>query len=193
MELLENKIRESAAVLPGDVLRVDSFLNHQIDVELVSELGKEWYERFKNCGVTKIVTIESSGIGIACIAAQYFKVPVVYAKKTRSSTIGNDYYSTRVVSYTHGQSYEVLISKKYLDPSDKILLIDDFLAHGSALKVLINLSEMSGAKVVGAGVAIEKAYQNGGKDIRAMGYRVESLAKIVSMDIKSGIIFAEDK
>lgn len=191
MELLENKIKECAEVLPGDVLRVDSFLNHQIDVDLVSKLGKEWYERFKDSGVTKIVTIESSGIGIACIAAQYFGVPVVYAKKTRSSTIGNDYYSTRVVSYTHGQSYEVLISKKYLSSNDRILLIDDFLAHGSALKVLINLSEMSDAKVVGAGVAIEKAYQNGGKDIRAMGYRVESLAKIASMDIKSGIVFAE--
>lgn len=189
MELLENKIKNCAEVLPGDVLRVDSFLNHQIDVALVSELGKEWYERFKDSGVTKIVTIESSGIGIACIVAQYFNVPVVYAKKTRSSTIGNDYYSTRVVSYTHGQSYEVLISKKYLSNQDKILLIDDFLAHGSALKVLINLTEMSGAKVVGAGVAIEKAYQNGGKDIRAMGYRVESLAKIKSMNVKEGVIF----
>jgi len=192
MELLKKKIIKDGEVLPGDVLRVDSFLNHQIDIELVSKLGEEWYKLFKDEGVTKILTIESAGIGLACIAAQYFKVPVVYAKKTRSSTIGKDFYSTRVVSYTHGQSYEVIISKKYISADDKILLIDDFLAHGSALKVLINLSEMAGAKVVGAGVAIEKAYQNGGSDLRSLGYRVESLARIKSMSQSGGVVFAED-
>lgn len=191
MELLKEKIINDGEVLPGDVLRVDSFLNHRIDVELISKLGEEWYRLFKDEGVTKILTIESAGIGLACIAAQYFKVPVVYAKKTRSSTVGKDFYSTRVVSYTHGQSYEVLVSKKYISPDDRILLIDDFLAHGSALKVLINLAEMAGATVVGAGVAIEKAYQNGGQDLRSLGYRVEALARIESMSQADGVTFAD--
>ena len=191
MELLKKKIVNDGEVLPGDVLRVDSFLNHRIDVELISKLGEEWYKLFGNEGVTKILTIESAGIGLACIAAQYFKVPVVYAKKTRSSSIGKDFYSTRVVSYTHGQSYEVLISKKYIDKNDRILLIDDFLAHGSALKVLINLAEMAGATVVGAGVAIEKAYQNGGADLRSLGYRVEALARIKSMSQTEGVVFED--
>ena len=191
MELLKKKIVNDGEVLPGDVLRVDSFLNHRIDVELISKLGEEWYKLFGNEGVTKILTIESAGIGLACITAQYFKVPVVYAKKTRSSSIGKDFYSTRVVSYTHGQSYEVLISKKYIDKNDRILLIDDFLAHGSALKVLINLAEMAGATVVGAGVAIEKAYQNGGADLRSLGYRVEALARIKSMSQTEGVVFED--
>ena len=181
MELLNKKILENAEILPGAVLRVDSFLNHQIDVELVSACGKEWYERFKDEGITKILTIESSGIGIACLTAQYFGVPVVYAKKTRSATIGDDFYSTKVVSYTHGQVYEVYISKKFINPGDKILLIDDFLANGSALKVLIHLAEMGGAEIAGAGIVIEKAYQNGGKNLRELGYRIESLAKIKEM------------
>ena len=191
MELLKQKIITDGEVLPGDVLRVDSFLNHRIDVELISKLGEEWYRLFKDEGVTKILTIESAGIGLACIAAQYFNVPVVYAKKTRSSAIGKDFYSTRVVSYTHGQSYEVLISKKFISSDDRILLIDDFLAHGSALKVLINLAEMAGATVVGAGVAIEKAYQNGGADLRSLGYRVEALARIQSMSQTGGVVFAD--
>ena len=191
MKLLEDKIKSEGRVIAGSVLKVDTFLNHQIDVKLVSECGKAWYNPFKDEGVTKILTIESSGIGIACLTAQYFDVPVVYAKKTRSANHNKDTYSTKVVSYTHGQSYEVVISKELISKDDKILLIDDFLAHGSALKVLINLAEMAGATVVGAGVAIEKAYQNGGKDIRSLGYRIESLAKIVSMD-DDHIIFAED-
>ena len=191
MELLKQRILKDGEVMPGDVLRVDSFLNHQVDVNLVSECAKEWYELFKNDGVTKILTIESAGIGIACITAQYFKVPVLYAKKTRGTYIGDDVYSTKVVSYTHGQTYEVRVAKKYIDPNDRILLIDDFLANGSALKVLINLAERGGATVVGAGVAIEKAYQKGGKDIRALGYRIESLARIESMSREKGIIFAD--
>ena len=190
MELLNKKIMESAEILPGEVLRVDSFLNHQIDVQLLSECGKIWYEKFKDSGVTKILTIESSGIGIACLAAQHFGVPVVYAKKTRSSTLGDDFYSTKVVSYTHGQVYDVYVSKKFISPDDKILLIDDFLANGSALKVLIHLAELGGAEVVGAGVVIEKCYANGGHDLRELGYRVESLAKIKSL--KNGKIELED-
>ena len=190
MKLLKDRIIKDGRVVASDVLKVDSFLNHKLDIDLLSELGKAWYEKFKDEGVTKIVTIESSGIALACLTAQYFKVPVVYAKKTRSSNIGSDFYSTKVVSYTRGQSYEVLISKEHIFSDDRILLIDDFLAHGSALKVLINLTELAGATVVGAGIAIEKAYQNGGKDIRSMGYRVESLAKIASMS--NGEIKFED-
>ncbi len=191
MELLEQRILKDGVVLPGNVLKVDSFLNHQVDVEFLSKCSAEWYDRFKDEGITKILTIESSGIAIACIAAQHFKVPVVYAKKSRGTSFGDDVYSTKVVSYTHGQVYEVRISKKYITPDDRILLIDDFLANGSALKVLINLAERGGATVVGAGIAIEKAYQRGGKDIRDMGYRVESLAKIQSMSPSEGIVFVK--
>jgi len=191
MQELKEKIIKEGTILPGSVLRVDSFLNHQIDVELVSKCGKRWYELFKDEGITKILTIESAGIGIAALTAQYFGVPVVYAKKTRSSVIGEDYYSTKVVSYTHGQVYDVIVSKKYISENDRILLVDDFLANGSALKVLINLAEMGGAKVVGAGIVIEKAYQNGGQDIRSLGYRIESLAKIASMNIEDGIKFVD--
>lgn len=182
MEMLKKKILEDAEILPGSVLRVDSFLNHQVDVALLSECGKRWFELFKDAGITKILTIESSGIGIACLTAQYFGVPVVYAKKSRSATIGNDFYSTKVVSYTHGQSYEIFISKKFIKPDDRILIVDDFVANGSALKVLINLAEKGGATVVGAGVAIEKLDKDGGKLLRELGYRVESLAKIKSLD-----------
>ena len=192
MKLLKDRIEKDGVVLYGDVLRVDSFLNHQIDIQLINELGKEWHRLFGDCGVTKIMTIESSGIALACATAQYFNVPVVYAKKSRGSNASPDYYSTRVVSYTHGQSYEVTVSKKYISKEDRILLIDDFLAHGSALKVLINLAEMGGATIVGAGVAIEKAYQNGGADIRSMGYRVESLASIKKMTDDGKIEFVED-
>ena len=178
MELLKKKIIEQAEVLPGDILKVDSFLNHQIDIELISKCGKMWYEKFKNEGITKILTIESSGIAIASLTAQHFGVPVVYAKKIRSATNGSEFYSTKVVSYTHSQSYEVVVSKKFITSDDKILLIDDFLANGSALKGLITLAEMGGAKVIGAGVVIEKEYEHGGKDIRELGYKIESLAKI---------------
>lgn len=178
MELLKKKIEEFAEVLPGDVIKVDSFLNHQIDVELISACGKEWFETYKDKGVTKILTIESSGIAIASLTAQYFNVPVLYAKKTKSATIGNDFFSTKVVSYTHSQAYDVVVSKKFISPDDKILIIDDFLANGSAIKGLISLAEMGGAKVVGAGVVIEKQYEHGGKDIRDLGYKIESLAKI---------------
>lgn len=182
MEMLKKKILEESEILPGSVLRVDSFLNHQVDVELVRACGEEWYKLFKDEDVTKILTIESSGIGIACLTAQFFGVPVVYAKKSRSATIGNDFYSKKVVSYTHGQSYEIIVSKKFIKPDDRILIIDDFVANGSALKVLINLAEKGGATVVGAGVAIEKLDKDGGKLLRELGYRVESLAKIKSLD-----------
>lgn len=189
MKLLEERIIKDGKVLAGDVLKVDSFLNHQIDVELVSALGAEWKRLFENDGVTKILTIEASGIGIACLAAQYFKVPVVFAKKSKSSNIGNDFYTSSVVSYTHGQTYKVIVSKKYINEGDRILIIDDFLANGSALKALISICEKGGATVVGAGIAIEKAYQAGGNEIRERGYRVESLAKISYMNDTDGIVF----
>ena len=190
MELLKNKIMECAEVLPGDVIKVDSFVNHQIDVELIAACGKEWYEMYKDECITKIITIESSGIAIASLTAQYFKVPVVYAKKTKSATIGNNFYSTKVVSYTHSQTYDVVMSKKFITPDDRILIIDDFLANASALKGLISLAEMGGAKVVGAGIVIEKQYEHGGKDIRDLGYRIESLAKIKKIE-DGKIVFGE--
>lgn len=192
MKLLEDRILKDGTVSAGDVLKVDSFLNHQIDVELLESLAEEWYTRFRDCGVTKILTIESSGIALATLVAKRFKVPVVFAKKSKSQNLGANVFSSRVVSYTRGQAYEVLISKDYILKSDKILLIDDFLARGSALKVLINLAERGGAEVVGAGIAIEKAYQNGGKDIRSMGYRIESLAKIKNMSKDGSIEFEKD-
>ncbi len=181
MKELKEKILKEAIILPGGGLRVDSFLNHQIDTGLVSKCGKRWYELFKDAGVTKILTVESAGIGIAALTAMYFGVPVVYAKKGKNAYMGNDFYSAKVVSYTHGQVAEIVVSKSYINKGDKILLIDDFLSNGSALKVLISLAEMGGAEVVGAGVVIEKCFQNGGKDLRDMGYRIESLAKIDSM------------
>lgn len=181
MELLEQRILKDGRVLPGNVLKVDSFLNHQIDIDLVDALGAEWKRRYAGEKITKILTIEASGIGIACIAARHFGVPVVFAKKSKSSNIGNDFYTTPVVSYTHGNTYDVIVSKKYITPDDRILIIDDFLANGSALRALINIVEAAGATVVGAGIAIEKAYQQGGDRIRDLGYRIESLAKVKSM------------
>lgn len=181
MKLLEDKIRADGRVLPGEVLKVDNFVNHLIDVELMSACGAEWYKLFGDEKITKILTIEASGIGIACLAATHFKVPVLFAKKSKSSNIGNDFYKSQVVSYTHGQTYEVIASKKYISPDDRILIIDDFLANGSALKALISIAESAGATVVGAGIVVEKAFQPGGDEIRAMGYRVESLARVSFM------------
>jgi xanthine phosphoribosyltransferase len=181
MELLEQRILKDGRILPGNVLKVDSFLNHQIDIDLIDALGAEWKRLYANDKITKIATIEASGIGIACLVARHFGVPVVFAKKSKSNNIGNDFYTTPVVSYTHGNTYDVIVSKNYISPEDRILIIDDFLANGSALKALINIVEMAGATVVGAGIAIEKAYQPGGKMIRDLGYRVESLARVKSM------------
>ena len=182
MKLLEDRIRSEGRVLPGNVLKVDSFLNHQIDVKLISALGAEWKRLYEGADINKILTIEASGIGIACLAAEHFDVPVVFAKKSKSSNIGDDFYSSPVVSYTHGNTYNVIVSTKYLNPGDKVLIIDDFLANGSALKALDNICAVAGATVVGAGIAIEKAYQGGGDELRKRGLRIESLAKIRSMD-----------
>ncbi len=189
MKLLEDRILKDGKILPGNVLKVDSFLNHQIDVNLLLACADEWYDLFKDSGITKIMTVEASGIGIACIVAQRFNVPVLFAKKSKSSNIGNDFYSTEVTSFTHGRNYDVIASKSYINEGDRFLLIDDFLANGSALRAMINLAKLGGASVVGAGIAIEKAYQHGGDSIRAEGYRIESLAKIASMSEDGKIEF----
>ena len=181
MELLEKRIIEDGYVLPGNILKVDSFLNHQIDIELAYKLGAEWKRLFNDEKINKIMTIEASGIGIACITAMHFNVPVVFAKRSKSSNISNDFYTNTVVSFTHGNTYDVIVSKRFIAPHDRILIIDDFLANGSALKALINIIEEAGATVVGAGVAIEKAFLHGGDKIRDLGYRVEALARIKSM------------
>lgn len=188
MKLLEQRILTDGRILPGDVLKVDNFLNHQIDVELLNKCGEEWYKLYKDAGITKIITIEASGIGIACIAAQYFGVPVVFAKKTKSLNLSADCYTAEVYSYTKAATKTVMISKRYISPDDKILIIDDFLANGSALRGLISIIDQAGATVAGIGIAIEKAYQGGGDDLRAKGYRIESLASIDSMD-ENGIVF----
>jgi len=189
MQLLEERIRQEGRIREGDVLKVDSFLNHQMDVSLFEAMGREWKRLFDGCGVNKILTIEASGIGIACIAAQSFHCPVVFAKKSATKNIAGDVYRTQVTSYTHGRVYDVIVSKDYLGPEDRLLLIDDFLANGAALSGLLDLAMLSGAQVVGAGIAVEKAYQPGGKLIRDRGIRVESLARIQSMSEKDGIVF----
>lgn len=182
MRELEERIRQDGIVENGDVLKVDRFLNHQMDVELFAAMGREWARLFKGEGINKILTIEASGIGIACIAAQEFGVPVVFAKKSRTKNIAGDVYKVEVPSFTHGGVSDVIVSKRFLLPTDRLLLIDDFLANGAALEGLIALAEQAGAVVVGAGIAVEKAFQPGGERIRAKGIRVESLARIKAMN-----------
>ena len=189
MELLEQKIITDGKVRPGDVLKVDSFLNHQMDVDFLCQLGKEFHRLYADCGVNKILTIEASGIGIACLTAQFFHCPVLFAKKTKSSNISDKLWKSKVHSYTHNTDHDVVISKKYLSEGDRVLIIDDFLANGSALSALVDLCNQAGAQVVGAGIAIEKAYQPGGKMLRSQGLRIESLARIASMSVEDGIKF----
>ena len=191
MQLLKDRIRKDGKIKEGNVLKVDSFLNHQIDVNFVCELGKEFYRLFKDENITKILTIEASGIGIACLAAQYFGVPVVFAKKTKTINIYSDTYNATVHSYTHKRDYDIVVSKEFLSKEDNVLIIDDFLAKGSALTALLMLIEKAGAKTAGAGIVIEKAYQGGGNLVRDMGIRVESLAKIKSISKKDGIVFCK--
>ena len=188
MKLLEDRIRNDGIVKTGNVLKVDSFLNHQMDVELFNDMGKEWKRLFEGVEINKILTIEASGIGIACIAAQHFDVPVVFAKKTQSINIDGDVYSTKIESFTHKRTYDVIVSKKYLHADDKILIIDDFLANGCAVNGLIHLIQDAGAKVQGVGIAVEKGFQDGGKLIREKGIRVESLAIVESMNDQTGEI-----
>lgn len=191
MKLLEDRILKDGHIGADNVLKVDSFLNHQIDVSFVCELGKEFYRLFKDENITKILTIEASGIGIACLAAQYFGVPVVFAKKTKTINIYSDTYNATVHSYTHKKDYDIVVSKEFLSKEGNVLIIDDFLAKGSALTALLMLIEKAGAKTAGAGIVIEKAYQGGGNLVRDMGIRVESLAKIKSISKKDGIVFCK--
>ena len=191
MKLLEDKIINDGKIGAGDVLKVDGFLNHCMDVGFLSKLGEEFYRLYKDSGITKILTIEASGIGIACLTAQYFNVPMVFAKKTKTVNIFSDVYTSRVESFTHKRVYDIIVSKEYLRPEDRVLIIDDFLAQGSALQGLISLVTDAGAEVVGAGIVIEKAFQPGGDLIRGMGVRVESLARIAHMSCEDGITFVD--
>lgn len=188
MKLLEERIERDGVVKAEGVLKVDSFLNHQIDIELVDELGAEWARLFADVPVTKILTIEASGIGIACIAARHFNVPVVFAKKAQSINLDGEMLSTRIQSFTHGCVFDVILAKRFLSPDDHVLIIDDFLANGCALNGLIELVEQAGAKVEAIGIAIEKGFQKGGDELRSRGYRLESLAIVESMDPDSGKI-----
>ncbi|SCY50198.1 xanthine phosphoribosyltransferase [Lachnospiraceae bacterium XPB1003] len=189
MELLENRIAKDGTVKEGNVLKVDSFLNHQMDIGLFNEMGKELKRLFSDRKITKILTIEASGIAIAAVAAQYFdNVPVVFAKKSQSINLDGSVYSTKIRSFTHGREYDVIVSKKYLSPEDHILVIDDFLANGCAIEGLIEIIKESGATIEGVGIAIEKGFQDGGKKLRESGVNLHSLAIIDSMDASTGKI-----
>lgn len=188
MELLKERIRRDGVFKPGGILKVDSFLNHQMDIALINEIGREFARLFADTKVTKILTIEASGIGIACITAQYFNVPVVFAKKVKSKNLDGDVYTANVHSYTKGTDYIIRVAQRFISPQDHVLLIDDFLANGRALLGLIEITKQAGAKVAGAGICIEKGFQEGGKIIRQMGVNLQSLA-IVSEDKDGSLIF----
>ena len=192
MEQLEERIRRDGVVKSEGVLKVDSFLNHQLDIELFDAMGAEFKRLFADAPVTKILTIEASGIGIACVAARHFGVPVVFAKKAQSINLDGDMHTTRIQSFTHGRVYDVIVSKKFLGPDDHVLIIDDFLANGCALNGLIELVDEAGATVEGIGIAVEKGFQQGGELIRSKGIQLESLAIVESMNSETGeIVFRE--
>ena len=182
MKLLEERIRRDGRVKDGNILKVDSFLNHQMDISLYQEIGREFYRLFAGCGVNKILTIEASGIGIACVTAQFFGCPALFAKKSRTKNIDGEVYTSQVESFTHGGSYQILVSKRFLTPEDRVLVVDDFLAKGNALLGLMDIVEQAGAALAGCGIVIEKGFQEGGRLIREKGVRLESLAIIDRMD-----------
>ena len=188
MNFLEERIQKDGVVKEGNVLKVDSFLNHQMDIELFEKMGEEWKRRFNGKPINKVVTIEASGIGIACIVAKYFGTPVVFAKNSKSINIDGDMYVAEVESFTHKCKNQVIVSKKFLSPDDHVLIIDDFLANGCALQGLISIVNSAGATVEGIGVAIEKGFQIGGQTIRNLGYQLESLAIVDAMDAETGSI-----
>ena len=192
MDLLKEKIVKEGQVYPGNILKVDCFLNHQIDCTFLREVGKEFHRLFKDEGVNKILTIEASGIAIGTVVAQEFKCPLVFAKKNKTKNIAGDVYSSSVESFTHSTTYNIIVSEKFLNPSDKVLIVDDFLAIGNALKGLIDLVKQSGAELAGCGTVIEKGYQHGGDALRNAGIRVESLAIIDSMNDETGEIVFRD-
>ena len=188
MNCLEERIVRDGIVKQGNVLKVDSFLNHQMDIDLFNEMGKEWKKRFEEKNINKILTIEASGIGIACIAAQHFGVPVVFAKKSKSINIEGEMYTAEVESFTHKNKNQIIVSKKFLNEDDRVLIIDDFLANGCALQGLIQIVQAAGATVEGIGIAVEKGFQTGGRMIRNLGYQLESLAIVEAMDCETGEI-----
>lgn len=188
MNFLEERIQKDGIVREGNVLKVDSFLNHQMDIRLFDQMGEEWKRRFAGRPVNKILTIEASGIGIACIAARHFGVPVVFAKKSKSINIAGDVYVAEVESFTHKNVNQVIVSKDFLGPADRVLIIDDFLANGCALQGLISIVKQAGGTVEGIGIAIEKGFQSGGRIIRNLGYQLESLAIVDAMDAETGEI-----
>ena len=189
MELLKEKILKEGKVFPGNILKVDNFLNHLIDTELMCQIGKEFAGLFSGEKITKVLTIEASGIAVACFAAHELNVPLLFAKKSHTSNQSNQVYTSKVMSYTHGKVYDISVSKEYLNAGDRVLVIDDFLATGEALNGLIDLIKQAGATLVGCGIVIEKAFQDGGEQLRKQGIRVESLAKIAKMTDKE-VIFA---
>lgn len=192
MKLLQDRIVADGKIEAGNILKVDSFLNHQIDVSLLEEIGQEFKRQFGDREVNKILTIEASGIAIACIAARYFNVPVVFAKKSRSLNIAGDVYTAKVESFTHKNTNDIIVSKKFLSPEDRILIVDDFLANGKAMLGLCQLVKQAGATLIGAGVVIEKGFQDGGKRIREAGIDLRSLAILEEMDVNTGIRFREE-
>lgn len=189
MKLLEERIRKDGVVKDGNVVKVDSFLNHQMDIQLFDEMGKEWKKLFAEKKIDKILTIEASGIGIACIAAQHFQVPVIFAKKSESINLDGEVYSVPIESFTHNRTYNVIVSKKFIGAEDHVLIIDDFLANGCALEGLLSIVHDAGATVEGIGVAVEKGWQKGGKLIRDKGIQLESLAIIESVNVETGTMF----
>ena len=188
MQLLEERIRKDGQIREGNVLKVDSFLNHQIDIDLCNEIGREFRRLFPGDRITKILTIEASGIGIACITAQYFHVPVVFAKKSQSINLDGDMYTAQVESYTHKRTYDVILSRKFLTEKDRVLIVDDFLANGCAAAGLVELVHSAGAAVEGVGIVIEKGFQKGGRMLRERGIRVESLAIVEAQEPATGTI-----
>ena len=188
MKLLEERIQRDGVVKSGDVLKVDSFLNHQMDVELFTEMAREWHRHFADKPINKILTIEASGIGIAAIAGALFGVPVVFAKKSQSINLDGTVYCTRIQSFTHGKVFDVIVSKKFIGPDDRVLLIDDFMANGCAMNGLIEVCEYAGATIEGIGIAIEKGFQQGGDSLRERGYDLCSLAIVDAMDPDTGTV-----
>ena len=191
MKELKDRIRKDGKVLNADILKVDSFLNHQIDVELLDHIGMEFKKRFENEKITKVLTIEASGIAIACMTARHFNVPVVFAKKARSGNIGSSVYTSVVHSFTYDRNYDITLSRQYLSSDDKVLIVDDFMANGQAMLGMIDICRQAGAEVGGIGIVIEKGFQDGGDMIRRQGYHVESLAIVDAMDTETGIQFRE--
>ena len=193
MNFLEDRIRREGQIRPGNILKVDCFLNHQLDVTLLDEIGRAFYEKYKDRGITRILTIEASGIAIACMTARYFNVPVVFAKKAKSKNLDGDVYTSVVHSFTYGRDYDITLAKKFLGPQDTVLLVDDFLAVGKAMNGMLDICRQAGAHVAGIGIAIEKGFQSGGAALRQAGYDLTSLAIVDSMGDDGSIVFRSEE